>query len=151
MKPRVRAILITPHNTALFMKRVRPGHAPYWVFIGGGVEASDPTLEAALQREVREEIAGEAAIVGPFRQFQNPAGEIEYFYLARIAHWNFTDRTGPEFTRTDRGEYLLEEIPLTTNAIAAINLLPPQASQALLHSLAHGHLKAPGEGPILEN
>ena len=44
MKQRVRAILITPDNTMLLMKRIRPGSAPYWVIIGGGVEASDATL-----------------------------------------------------------------------------------------------------------
>lgn len=30
MKQRVRAILITPHDITLPMKRIRPGRDPYW-------------------------------------------------------------------------------------------------------------------------
>ncbi|MFJ1662435.1 NUDIX hydrolase [Streptomyces anthocyanicus] len=140
MKQRVRAILITPAGTTLLMKRVRPGTDPYWVVVGGGVEDSDASPEDALLREIREEIAGDADLVRPFHQLQNPAGEKEYFYLARIATWNFADRTGPEFERTDRGEYILEEVPLTAEAIAGLNLMPPEISSVLRDAIARGEL-----------
>ncbi|QNE78984.1 NUDIX domain-containing protein [Streptomyces finlayi] len=143
MKQRVRAILITPDNTTLLMKRVRPGRTPYWVVVGGGVEETDANHEAALLREIREEIAGEAEIVRPFHQLKNPSGETEHFYLARIKTWNFADRSGPEFQRDDRGEYLLEEIPLTSEALAAVNLLPEEISVVLREVLDHGELLAP--------
>ncbi|MDH6544215.1 hypothetical protein [Streptomyces sp. SPB4] len=39
--------------------------------------------------------------------------ERQLFYLARIVTWSFEDRTGPEFSAEGRGEYALEEIPLT--------------------------------------
>ncbi|MDR3084428.1 MAG: NUDIX domain-containing protein [Streptomyces sp.] len=140
MKQRVRAILITPDNTMLLMKRIRPGNAPYWVIIGGGVEAGDATREDALLREVREEIAGEAEIGRLLHQLENPKGETEYFYLARITQWNFDDKTGPEFQREDRGEYILDEIPLTTEAIADVNLLPEEISTVLRAALERGDL-----------
>ncbi|MFF4287478.1 NUDIX domain-containing protein [Streptomyces sp. NPDC001633] len=140
MKQRVRAILITPDNTLLLMKRIRPGIDPYWVIIGGGVEDSDASREDALLREVREEIAGEAQIVRLLHQLENPKGETEYFYLAHITQWNFDDKTGPEFQRDDRGEYLLDEIPLTTEALTDVNLLPEEITHLLHKALERGDL-----------
>ncbi|MCZ1006785.1 NUDIX hydrolase [Streptomyces lydicus] len=142
MKQRVRAILITPDNTLLLMRRVRPGIAPYWVIIGGGVEDTDASREDALLREVREEIAGEAKITRLLHQIENAQGETEFFYLAHIRKWNFDDRTGPEFQRDDRGEYLLDEIPLTTEALASVNLLPEEISNVLREALERGELHA---------
>ncbi|MFD0369714.1 NUDIX domain-containing protein [Streptomyces sp. NPDC127114] len=143
MKQRVRAILITPSNTTLLMKRVRPGRSPYWVVVGGGVEDTDASHEAALLREIREEVAGEAEIVRLFHRLTNAAGETEHFYLARITSWNFNDRSGPEFQGDDRGQYLLEEIPLTPEALAELNLLPEEISVAVREALVHGDLLAP--------
>ncbi|MDW4916274.1 NUDIX domain-containing protein [Streptomyces californicus] len=140
MKQRVRAILITPAGTTLFMKRVRLDTDPYWVVVGGGVEDSDASPQDALLREIREEIAGDVDLVRPFHELQNPAGEKELFYLARIETWNFADRTGPEFERDDRGEYLLEEVPLTTEAIAKLNLMPPEISSVLRDAITCGEL-----------
>src|SRR5690242_19582452 len=110
MKARVRAVLITPTGTTLLMKRIRPQIDPYWVLVGGQVEDTDPDHEAALLREIREEIAGKASILRLFHQTTNGSGETEYIYLARIEKWNFADRTGPEFERDDRGAYVLDEI-----------------------------------------
>lgn len=142
MKNRVRAVLITPASTTLLMKRIRPGRDPYWVLVGGGVEATDPHHEAALLREIREEIAGKADIVRLFHQMTNGSGETEYVYLARIQEWNFADRSGPEFQRDDRGEYILDELPLTPEAIADVNLLPEEISAILREALEHGDLLA---------
>ena len=58
MVQRVRAILVTPDNNLLLIKRVRPGIASYWVLPGGHVEDEDGGLEAALAREIQEEVAG---------------------------------------------------------------------------------------------
>ncbi|MFF7780300.1 NUDIX domain-containing protein [Streptomyces tanashiensis] len=138
MKQRVRAILITPKDTLLLIKRIRPGVDPYWVIVGGGVEESDASREDALLREVREEIAGDAEIVRLLYEMENAKGEKEFFYLARIDTWDFENRTGPEFSRTDRGEYILEEVPLTTNAIASLNLLPREISTVLRKALERG-------------
>ncbi|MEU3407677.1 NUDIX domain-containing protein [Streptomyces sp. NPDC006670] len=143
MKERVRAILVTPKGTTLVVKRVRPGVDPYWVIVGGGVEESDATREEALLREVREEIAGDAEIVRLLHEMENAKGEKEWFYLARINTWDFENRTGPEFGRSDRGEYILEEVPLTAQAIADLNLLPQEISTVLRRALDSGDPLAP--------
>ncbi|GGQ98164.1 NUDIX domain-containing protein [Kitasatospora griseola] len=143
MKQRVRAVLLTERGTMLVINRVRPGIDPYQVLVGGGVEDQDTGLESALLREIREEIAGEATDLRPFRQLPNDKGEIEHFYTARIAAWNFDDRTGPEFSRDDRGEYLLQEVPLTADALGALNLMPPQIRTALLDAIDDGTLVTP--------
>ncbi|MFB7949677.1 NUDIX domain-containing protein [Kitasatospora phosalacinea] len=140
MKERVRAVLLTDRATMLVINRVRPGAAPYQVLVGGGVEDSDSGPEAALLREIREEVAGVAADLRPFRVLENDRGETEHFYTARITAWNFADRSGPEFSREDRGEYLLEEVPLTAAAVGALNLMPPQIRTALLDALGEGTL-----------
>ncbi|MFD3813598.1 NUDIX domain-containing protein [Streptomyces rubiginosohelvolus] len=140
MKQRVRAILITTVGTTLLMKRVRPGRAAYWVVIGGGVEDSDATREEALLREIREEIAGTAEILRPLHQLVNRAGETEHFYVARVTQWSFDDRSGPEFQKEDRGEYILDEIPLTRAAIRQLNLLPEEISTVLCETLDRGEL-----------
>ncbi|MGW6393076.1 NUDIX hydrolase [Streptomyces sp. NPDC055103] len=142
MKQRVRAVLVTPSGTTLVIKRIRPGVDPYWVIVGGGVEESDAIREEALLREVREEIAGDAEIVRLLHEMENAKGEKEFFYLARIDTWDFENRTGPEFARTDRGEYFLEEVPLTNKAIVDLNLLPEEISTVLCRALDSGDLLA---------
>nr|WP_237419127.1 NUDIX domain-containing protein [Kitasatospora sp. SID7827] len=126
----------------LVINRVRPGVDPYQVLVGGGVEDEDSGLEAALLREVREEIAGEATDLRPFHRFESDKGETEHFYTARVTAWNFDDRSGPEFSRDDRGEYLFEEVPLTAEAVGALNLMPPQIKAALLAAVDGGALPA---------
>ncbi|MFF4341856.1 NUDIX domain-containing protein [Kitasatospora sp. NPDC001540] len=142
MKQRVRAVLISRHGTALFMKRTRPGQAPYWVLVGGGVEDGDADLHSALLREIREEIAGDARIVRPFQRIDHPDGTIEHIFLTFVDSWDFAARTGPEFQHEGRGEYELEEVALTADAIGALNLLPPQAKEALREAIDAGTLLA---------
>ncbi|MFI5527015.1 NUDIX domain-containing protein [Kitasatospora sp. NPDC051853] len=142
MKQRVRAVLLTPTGTTLVMKRVRPGTDPYWVLIGGGIEDTDTTLEDGLLREIREEIAGTGEVIRPFAELTNDKGETEHFYLVSVTEWNFAARTGPEFDRDDRGEYHLEEVPLTTDAIKTLNLLPPQIKHLLADAIEAGNLLA---------
>ncbi|WP_405021141.1 NUDIX domain-containing protein [Kitasatospora sp. NBC_00070] len=142
MPQRVRAVLVTPTGTTLMIKRIRPGVDPYWVLVGGGVEDTDTSNEAALLREVREEIAGDAQVLRHLHQLTNPAGETEHFYVARVTAWDFDNRTGPEFERDDRGEYLLEEVPLTPEAIGALNLMPPQIKDVLAAATGPGGLLA---------
>ncbi|MFJ2812157.1 hypothetical protein [Streptomyces sp. NPDC087294] len=72
----------------------------------------------------------------------NGSGETEYVYLARIQEWNFADRSGLDFQRDDRGGYILDELPLTPEAIADVNLLPEELSAILCEALDHGDLLA---------
>jgi ADP-ribose pyrophosphatase YjhB (NUDIX family) len=120
---RVRAIPVTPANTMLAIRRLNRGVAPYWVLPGGHVEDGDSSLEAALRRELREELAGAATILRRVAVLEGRT-ERQHFYLAAISSWSFADRSGPEFSETGRGCYELEEIPLTVEAMNGIDLKP---------------------------
>jgi 8-oxo-dGTP pyrophosphatase MutT (NUDIX family) len=137
MTDRVRALLITPDGDLLTIQRIRPGQDPYWVLPGGGVEPGED-LEAALARELREEIAATADVHSLLHILEHD-GDRQYFYLARVHTWSAQpgDRTGPEFTGPARGEYHLQAIPLTARELAGIALKPDTLAQRLL-----GHLRA---------
>jgi ADP-ribose pyrophosphatase YjhB (NUDIX family) len=134
---RVRAILITPDGRMLAIRRDRPGRERYWVLPGGHVDPGDSDREAALSREIREEIAGEPEIFSLLHVLEEPE-ERQYFYLTRISSWSFADRTGPEFTEAGRGSYELDEIPLTADGLSAIDLQPGQIAGVLRQAVGSG-------------
>jgi ADP-ribose pyrophosphatase YjhB (NUDIX family) len=138
MTNRVRALLITPEGGLLTIRRVRPGQDPYWVLPGGGVEDGED-LEAALARELREELAA-TADVHSLLYILDHGGDRQYFYLARARSWSASaaDRSGPEFTDPARGEYHLQPVPLTPEALGRINLKPDGLAQFLLRYLGAG-------------
>lgn len=138
MRDRVRALLVTPDHDLLAIKRIRPGQAPYWVLPGGGVEAGED-LEATLARELREEIAVSADVHSLLYVLEH-GGERQYFYLARVHSWSADpgDRSGPEFADPARGEYRLHAIPLTAEALMAIDLKPGELAAFLLSRLRVG-------------
>ncbi|MEU7315617.1 NUDIX domain-containing protein [Streptomyces sp. NPDC007083] len=139
MMERVRAVLVTADNTALVIRRTRPGIPAYWVLPGGGVEPGDESREAALHREIHEEIAGKADIIRLLHTMESDH-ERQLFYLGRISTWSFDDRTGPEFSAEGRGEYALEEIPLTMEGLDGIDLKPEEIAHVLRGSLNAGSL-----------
>ncbi|MGW3325682.1 NUDIX hydrolase [Streptomyces virginiae] len=141
MIERVRAVLVTADDTMLVIRRTKPGIPVYWVLPGGGVEASDESREAALHREIHEEIVGKADIVRLLHTMESE-DERQFFYLARIAAWSFEDRTGPEFSAEGRGEYALEEIPLTVEGVDGINLKPEEIAHVLRGAIGAGTLRA---------
>jgi ADP-ribose pyrophosphatase YjhB (NUDIX family) len=138
MTDRVRALLITPDGDLLTIRRVRPGQDPYWVLPGGGVEDGE-NLEAALARELREEIAANADVHSLVHTLDH-GGDRQYFYLARVHTWsaNASDRSGPEFNDPGRGEYHLQLLPLTAEAVAGIDLKPDALARFLLSHLREG-------------
>lgn len=142
MIERVRAILITSDNTMLAIKRIRPDVEPHWVLPGGGVEPTDSDREAALERELFEEIAGRADILALLYILTSETDR-HFFHLARIESWCFAERTGPEFSEAGRGEYVLEQVSLTVEALDAINLKPTELAIFLRDALqAEGGLLA---------
>ncbi|HUC25683.1 MAG TPA: NUDIX domain-containing protein [Streptosporangiaceae bacterium] len=138
MTDRVRALLITPGGDLLTIRRIRPGQNPYWVLPGGGVDAGED-LETALARELHEEIAATADIHSLLHILER-GGERQYFYLALARTWsaNPGDRSGPEFADAARGEYHLQTIPLTAEALAAVDLKPDLVSELLVNHLRAG-------------
>ncbi|MFF6902059.1 NUDIX hydrolase [Streptomyces hydrogenans] len=139
MIERVRAVLVTADDRMLVIRRTRPGIPEYWVLPGGGVEPGDASREAALHREIHEEIAGKADIVRLLHTVETD-DERQLFYLARIATWSFDDRTGPEFSAEGRGEYALEEVPLTPEGLDGIDLRPEEIAHVLRGAVGAGAL-----------
>ncbi|MGH3273014.1 MAG: NUDIX hydrolase [Streptosporangiaceae bacterium] len=137
MIERVRAVLVTPAGTMLAIRRNRPGQPAYWVLPGGHVDPGDADTEAALHREIAEEIAGEPRIASLLHVLGD-ADERQYFYLARISTWSFEDRTGPEFSEPGRGEYQLQEIPLTSDGLSAVSLKPDPLGTLLRQLIGAG-------------
>jgi ADP-ribose pyrophosphatase YjhB (NUDIX family) len=135
---RVRALLVTPDHDLLAIKRIRPGQDPYWVLPGGGVEAGE-SLETSLARELREEIAA-AADVHSLLYVLERGPERQYFYLARVHSWSADpgDRTGPEFADPSNGEFHLQAVPLTAEALMAIDLKPDELTGFLVSPLGAG-------------
>src|SRR5260370_21660284 len=139
MTERVRAVLVPPGGCMLAIRRDRPGRAAYWALPGGHVDPEDQRREAALAREISEEIAGQADITSLLYILDSgTAGERQYFYLGRISCWSFAARTGPEFSEADRGTYQVEQISLTVAELDAIDLKPPAAALLLRDAIASG-------------
>jgi 8-oxo-dGTP pyrophosphatase MutT (NUDIX family) len=144
---RVRAIVLVPQGGILFIKRVKP-HNPeaYWVAPGGGIETEDVNLYAALRRELREELGANVDILGDAFVLRHQKGGKnleEYFMLCRLQGYDLSLRSGPEFDDPTRGEYIPDEIPLTAEALSAINIKTPELHDwlienlSMLQSLAH--------------
>ena len=138
MTNRVRAVLITPDNQLLTIRRVRPGQTPYSVLPGGGVEPGED-LDTALARELREEIAATADVHSLLLILRQDTGR-QYFYLARPHAWSGSpaDRSGPEFSDPARGSYNLQPIHLTAQALTTVNLKPDPLAQFLITHITAG-------------
>lgn len=122
-----RAILIDERGRLVLIKREKPGHAPYWTAPGGGVEDTDSSIEAALHRELAEELGAEAAGVSQVFLISSPSDSgvtVQHFFVTRLTRLDESARSGPEFSDPSRGGYDLERIDLRGNDLAAIDLKP---------------------------
>jgi 8-oxo-dGTP pyrophosphatase MutT (NUDIX family) len=136
---RVRAVLLTGHSSIIVIRRDRPGRAPYRVLPGGAVEPTDPSIEAALARELYEEL-GAQAVIGPrlatiTAAMHDGTTAIQHLHLARLVALDPSQATAPEYTDPAAGTYSPEELPLAIPAIQAANLLPQQAVDLLIDLL----------------
>ena len=121
-----RAVLIDGSDL-LLIKRTRPGQAPYWVTIGGGVEPEDATLEDAVRREVLEEIGAQIQHIAQILVIKDQVGDgiaIQHIFLAELAPVDLVDPTGEELSIPSRGGYELVRVPFTAEGIAGIDLKP---------------------------
>lgn len=131
VKRSARAILLDGDELVL-IKRTKPGRDPYWVTVGGGVEADDKSIEAALHREVFEELGGtleRAELVHLITDSLDGGIGIQHIFAARLVSMDLTERTGTEFGKPERGAYEVVRVPFTPAAVGELNLMPPQLAQ----------------------
>ncbi|MEV8609487.1 NUDIX domain-containing protein [Amycolatopsis sp. NPDC051373] len=130
-----RAILIDDQYRLALIKRTKPGQAPYWTAPGGGVEDTDASVEAALHRELAEELGAEAS--GASRVFlvssPSPSGvAVQYFFVARLTQLDESARTGPEFEDSSRGGYELDRVDLRGDDLASVDVKPVALKEFIL-------------------
>ena len=134
IKRSARVILLDGDELVL-MKRTKPGRDPYWVTIGGGVESSDVGVEAALHREVAEELGGSLhtpRLVHLITDDLDGGIGVQHIFVARLKDMDLADRTGTEFSKPERGGYDVVRIPFTPAALTGIDLMPPQLTEFII-------------------
>ncbi|MFD0686382.1 NUDIX hydrolase [Actinomadura fibrosa] len=129
----VRALLLDGGSLVLHRRTV-PGRPVYWTTPGGGIEPADADPEAALRRELDEELG---AVVGPVRQVfacaeQRPdRHRLNTFYVCRLVSMDLSRRHGPEFGDERRGRYDVDRVPCTPAGVAAVDLIPEMLADYL--------------------
>ncbi len=122
-----RAILIDDQGRLLLIKRSKPGQESYWTTPGGGVQDSDRSIEAALYRELSEELGAQAVGASEVFQFSAPSGvgiAVQHFFVARLTTLDESARSGPEFSDPSQGGYDLDRNDLRGGELSSINLKP---------------------------
>lgn len=130
-----RAILIDGQGRLVLIKRTKPGQEPYWTAPGGGVEDSDSSVEAALYRELSEELGAEAAGASQVFLFSSPSDAgvaVQHFFVARLVTLDESTRSGPEFSDPSRGGYDLDRIDLLSDELTSIDLKPTALKEFIL-------------------
>ncbi|QUX31223.1 NUDIX domain-containing protein [Nocardiopsis akebiae] len=138
IKQKARAILFDRQRRLVLIKRTRPGRAPYWVTAGGGVEPEDADVEAALHREVFEELGGRVDRVREVVVITDELPEgtlVQHVFVARLTEMDPSSRTGPEFSDPARGTYETVVLPGTAEALRSIRLLPEPLARFLEDNL----------------
>lgn len=137
IKRNARAILLDDDELVL-IKRTRPGREPYWVTVGGGVEEEDKSIEAALHREVFEELGGKldgAELVHLITDdLENGIG-VQHIFAARLASMDLSVRTGTEFSKPERGGYEIVRIPFTAEAVSGLDLMPQELADFIVGNI----------------
>jgi ADP-ribose pyrophosphatase YjhB (NUDIX family) len=130
-----RAILLDDAGRLVLLRRTRPGQPPYWTTAGGGVEADDISVEAALHRELKEELGAEATGASQVLLFSFPFSgglAVAHFFVARLVRMDVSTRTGPEFADPSRGAYDPDLFDLCGDALAGLDLRPPEVKEFIL-------------------
>ncbi|MEU1585431.1 NUDIX hydrolase [Micromonospora sp. NPDC005710] len=125
MRTSVRAILLDEEDRLMLIRRTKPGQAPYLTTPGGGVESTDASLEAALRRELYEELGAEADRFAQVFLFTAPTGQgvaVQHFFVCRLLQLNEDARTGQEFADPSRGGYQLGRLRI--DELPAVDLKP---------------------------
>jgi ADP-ribose pyrophosphatase YjhB (NUDIX family) len=116
-------------------KRTLPKRRPYWSTPGGGVDATDSSVEAALHRELAEELGASVDRTQQVFLASPPRGDgiaIQHFFVCRLVSMDLTKRTGSEFGNPAKGRYDVERIDLRGKKLARYDLQPPEVKRFIL-------------------
>jgi 8-oxo-dGTP pyrophosphatase MutT (NUDIX family) len=130
VKRTARAILLDGAELVL-IKRTKPGLAPYWLTPGGGVETDDPTVVAALHRELHEELGAKVTDVVPafvdtvehITEDGSHGVKVQHFFVCRLESMDLSQRHGPEVDAPE-GEYEVVRVPFSRLGIASVGIVP---------------------------
>lgn len=127
---RVRALLTDAAGRYILIRRTLTGRKPYWTVPGGGVSLADASPEAALHRELAEELGARADLDGILFERTLDGIRRERFYAAQLIAMDLTARSGPEFTDPSRGRYDVERV--SPRELASVDLRPARLKDILL-------------------
>jgi 8-oxo-dGTP pyrophosphatase MutT (NUDIX family) len=102
------------------------------------VEEEDPTLYAALHRELAEELGARVEVLEHgfvLRHTKADKRLEEHFFICRLLHLDLSQRSGPEFDDPTRGEYIPDAVPLLPNTIRQLNIRTVELQEYLLENL----------------
>ncbi|MGW3423782.1 NUDIX domain-containing protein [Streptomyces phaeochromogenes] len=134
VRHKVRAVLLDGDHL-VFLRRGWPGAGPYWTTVGGSVEPDDADLEAALRREVMEEIGARIGSVTEVLSVTEPGGAttvIEHYFLADLLDMRLDRRHGPELDSPDTGDFEPVRVALRVPAVTALDLQPTELAEYVL-------------------
>ncbi|MEU5700193.1 NUDIX domain-containing protein [Streptomyces aurantiacus] len=129
----VRAVLLD-EGRLVFLRRGWPGGSPYCTTVGGGVEPYDADLEAALRREVMEEIGATIGTATEFLTLTEPGEKVtvvQHYFRADVLDLDPNRRGGPELDDPDTGDFSPVWVALDASALAALELQPPELASYL--------------------
>ncbi len=130
-----RAILIDGNGRLVVFRRTLPKRKPYWSTPGGGVDREDGSVEAALHRELAEELGATVDRVQQVFLTSPPRGDgiaVSHFFVCRLVSMDLSKRTGEEFTNPAKGRYDVERIDLRGKKLSRYALQPPEAKAFIL-------------------
>ncbi|WP_308222463.1 NUDIX domain-containing protein [Frankia sp. AgB32] len=143
-----RAILIDEESRLVLFRRTLPKRKPYWSTPGGGVDPEDDSIEAALHRELAEELGATVDRVQQVFLTSPPRGDgiaVAHFFVCRLVSMDLSLRTGEEFSNPAKGRYDVERIDLRGKKLSRYALQPPEAKEFILvnrHALLETALDA---------
>ncbi|WP_225438102.1 NUDIX domain-containing protein [Candidatus Frankia nodulisporulans] len=130
-----RAILIDDSGQLILFRRTLPKRKPYWSTPGGGVDPEDASVEAALHRELAEELGAVVDRVQPVFFMSPPRNgglAVSHFFVCRLVSMDLSLRTGEEFSNPAKGRYDVERIDLYSKKLARYALQPSELKTFIL-------------------
>jgi 8-oxo-dGTP pyrophosphatase MutT (NUDIX family) len=131
----VRAIALDEAGSLVLVARERAGRGRYLTFAGGHVEDRDRDLEAALRRELDEEITARFSTCRIVAETVTDVGgdqRHELFYVLDLEAYSFSGGAGPEWRRHDPDNRYEVVTRRLGDDLVSDNLLPAALAERLV-------------------